>query len=131
MSIYRVIIDDLKNNLKYGKNVGVQCTNYSNRERERGRERGKADEREVVRAALESGSSLVPCHSFGDACAFDSSPTLPSSQPPSLPLSSPNNVNENKNENESVYTSFLSGFHRLKNLFFGLSGRYYLPVPYR
>ena len=160
MYIYRVIIDDLKNNLKHGKNVGVLCADYSNRERERdrgsegeesrgsegggggdrgrergrGRGRGTADEREVVRAALESGSSLVPCHSFGDSHAFDSSsslPSLPLSLPSSLPLSSPNNVNENKNENKSVYTSFLPDFHKLKNLFFSFSGRYYLPVPYR
>jgi hypothetical protein len=140
-------MEDLKNNLKHSKNVGVLCADYSNKERERGsegeesrgsegggnegrerkrgretgRERGTADEREVVRAALESGSSLVPCHSFGDSHAFDSSS--------SLPLSSPNNANKNKSK--SVFTSFLSDLHKLKNLFFAFSGRCYLPVPYR
>ena len=163
MCIYRVVLEDLKHNLKHGRNVGVLCADYSNRESvreaERGRGRGIADEREVVRAALESGCSLVPCHSFGDSHAFDSSPSLPSSSnyslspslphslphsspdfltpllPPSLPssppLSSPNNENENNNENKSVFTSFLSDFHKLKKLFFAFTGRYYLPVPYR
>lgn len=166
LCIYRVVVEDLKKNLKHGKNVAVLCADYSNieegREKEISRGRGIADEREVVRAALESGCSLVPCHSFGDSHAFGSSPSLPSlpsssnhslhpslphslphsspdfltpllppTLPSSPPLSLPNNENENENESTSVFTSFLPDFHKLKNLFFGCSGRYYLPVPYR
>ena len=81
---------------------------------DRGREGGRgggsgsgiADEREVVRAALESGSFLVPCCSFGDTSAF--------SPPLSLPL-----------------PSFFSSINRILSLFVAFRGRFCLPIPFR
>ena len=74
------------------------------RGRERGRGSGIADEREVVRAALETGSVLVPCCSFGDTLAFSSPLPLP---------------------------SFLSSINVIISLFFPFSGRFCLLIPFR
>ena len=146
--LFRVILDQLLNNLRNGNNVGIICSdcnfnsncnsssnsnssiNYEvnddmissdtdrgreggrkgGRGREGGREGGSgseiADEREVVRAALESGSFLVPCCTFGDTSTY--------SPPLFLPL-----------------PSFCSSIDKIIGLFVAFRGRFCLPIPFR